>query len=193
MSEVELKVKEIVDKYSFLIRYIIKKNLHAKDNIDLEDIEQEVKLKIWTVFKKGKKVNKLTSYIKKVAHTVTIDELRKMRRQDSSRNLDKLKEIYAMSRPFFTEENDNSTEDIFEEEDCTIIIREAIDSLIENRKQVLRLYFRGMSVEEICKLFNWDKTRVKHLLYRGINDLKDKIKNDKSETQHELKNRRHDK
>jgi RNA polymerase sigma-70 factor (ECF subfamily) len=182
MKEVELKVKEIIDNYSFLIKRIIKNNLYAKDNIYLEDIEQEVKLKIWNVFKKGKKVNNLASYIKKVAYTVTVDELRKMRRQDSSRNLDRLKDIYAMTKSFFTEETDNYREDFI------IIVREAIDSLIENRKQVLRLYFRGMSVEEICKLFNWDKTRVKHLLYRGIKDLKDKIKNDGSGTQDELNN-----
>jgi RNA polymerase sigma-70 factor (ECF subfamily) len=55
-------------------------------------------------------------------------------------------------------------------------LKELIDSLGENRKQVLRLYLVGMSIEEICEFFDWDKTKVRHLLYRGIDDLKEKMK-----------------
>jgi DNA-directed RNA polymerase specialized sigma24 family protein len=33
-----------------------------------------------------------------------------------------------------------------------------------------------MSPDEISEFFNWDKTKVRHLLYRGIDDIKEKMK-----------------
>ena len=56
-----------------------------------------------------------------------------------------------------------------------MLLREAIDSLNENRKKVIILYIKGMSIEEISQLFDWDKEKVRHVLYRGIDAIKEKI------------------
>ncbi|MFQ6081913.1 MAG: RNA polymerase sigma factor [Candidatus Aminicenantia bacterium] len=176
MKEKELRFIEIVDKFSALIRYVIQKNLYKKDNIDLEDIEQEVKIKIWKFIAKGKKVEKLPSYIKRVAYTVTVDELRKVRKQMPPRELDELKMIYSIFNLLVMEKKINSPESILEKKELKLSIKEAIDSLVENRKQVLRLYMKGMSIEEICDFLKWDKVKVRHLLYRGIDDIKEKLK-----------------
>jgi hypothetical protein len=32
-----------------------------------------------------------------------------------------------------------------------------------------------MSIEEICEFCRWDKIKVRHLLYRGISDLREKM------------------
>lgn len=177
MSKIESNVKDVIDKFSSLIRYVILKNLHKTDDIDLEDIEQEVKIKIWKFLKKGKKVERLPSYIKRVVYTTTVDELRKMRKQAPSRELDKLKNIYSFSKSIIIEAGMNSPERLLEEKELKLSLRKLIDSLNNNRKHVLRFYMNGMSIEEICEIFNWDKTKVRHLLYRGIDDIKEKIKN----------------
>jgi DNA-directed RNA polymerase specialized sigma24 family protein len=57
-----------------------------------------------------------------------------------------------------------------------------INSLRESRKQVLRLYLTGLSPEEISELFDWDKTRVRHLLYRGIEELREVTKTQREKT-----------
>jgi len=180
MLEVESNIKEIIDKFSSLIRYVILKNLHKTDDVDLEDIEQEVKLRIWKFIKKGKIVEKLPSYIKRVAYTVTVDELRKMRKQCPARQSNILKNIYLFSNSVINEKGINSPERLLEEKELILSLRELIGRLSNNRKQVLKLYLKGMSIEEICELFNWDKTKVRHLLYRGINDIKEKIKDDRN-------------
>lgn len=178
MQEIESDIKEVIDKFSSLIRYVILKNLFKTDDIDIEDIEQEVKIKIWKFIKKGKKVEKLPSYIQRVAYTTTVDELRKMRRQVPARQSDSLKNIYSLSKSIFNEDGINSPERLLEDKELKLSLRELIDCLSNNRKQVLRLYLKGMSVEEICEFFKWDKTKVRHLLYRGINNIKEKINNE---------------
>lgn len=176
MRKIEEEVKIIFEQYSSLIRYVIFKNLHKTDDITIEDVEQEVKIKIWKYLKKGKKVSNLPSYIKKVAYTVTIDELRKMQKQVPNKKPDNLKNLYIRSKPIIQKEENNSPEAAFEEKELKSKLRKYIDSLSKNRKHVLQLYLKGMSVEEICRFFNWDKTKVRHLLYRGINEIKRKHK-----------------
>ena len=179
MEEKEAKIKEIIDKFSSLIRSVIQKTVHEKDNIDFEDIEQEIKIKIWKFIAKGKNIEKLSSYIQKVAYTVTVDELRKMRKQTLPRKFDELKKVYSFSQNFLISQINRSPEFFLEEKELKLFLRKAIDSLNENRKQVLRLYLKGMTIEEICQFFDWDKTKVRHLLYRGIDDIKEKIKREK--------------
>lgn len=176
MLEIEDQLKNVVDRFSSLIRSVITKNLLKKDDVDLFDIEQEVKIKIWTVLKKGKKVKNFPSYIRRIAYTVTVDELRKMRKQNPTLEFTNLKNLYSYSNLNFTHKNSDSPELLLEDMELRSSLAALINSLAENRKQVLRLYSAGMSVEEICEFFNWDKTKVRHLLYRGIDDLKERIK-----------------
>lgn len=152
------------------------KNLLKKDDVDLFDIEQEVKIKIWNILKKGKKVENFPSYIKKIAYTVTVDELRKMRKQNPTTEPANLKNLYLFSNLYLTRKKSDSPELLLEDMELRSSLATLINSLGEKRKQVLRLYLAGMSVEEICEFFNWDKTKVRHLLYRGIDDLKERIK-----------------
>jgi len=56
------------------------------------------------------------------------------------------------------------------------LMRRAVGELSENRRRVLQLYLEGMSVDEICDRVRWDKTKVRHLLYRGIDEIRSKIK-----------------
>jgi DNA-directed RNA polymerase specialized sigma24 family protein len=76
---------------------------------------------------------------------------------------------------FSSKELSKSPQDGLEWEEMRMTIRALIDGLGEDRKNVLLLYAAGMSIEEICEFCRWDKIKVRHLLYRGISDLRQKI------------------
>ena len=187
MPEFAFYLKSLIDGYSSLIRQVISANLHKTDNVRIEDIEQEVKFKIWKLLKKGKKVDNLPSYIKRVAYTATVDELRKMKRQNPVSETGVCASWYSMTRLKDLSNPADSPQFLLENKETRIFLEDAIDSLRERRKQVLRLYLMEMTVEEISELFDWDKTKVRHLLYRGIEDLKEKINIRKVELQQFVK------
>ncbi|MEW5901002.1 MAG: RNA polymerase sigma factor [Acidobacteriota bacterium] len=182
MQDREAKIKETIEAFALLIRQVIQKNLHRNDALEVEDIEQEVKLKIWIFLKKGKKIHNLASYIKKVAYSTTVDELRKMRKQSPPRELDELKRVYISAELVSKEDSARKPELFLEDKENRISIRRSLESLSENRKQVLRLYLEGFSIEEIGEYFDWDKTKVRHLLYRGIADLRGKTLDEKDKS-----------
>ena len=176
MQDLEQSTKDVIERFALLIKKVIQKNLHRSDDIDLEDIEQEVRLKIWAFLKKGKDVQNLPSYIKKVAYSSTIDELRKMMKQRPSGEPELLKRIFAGSAQIAGPVKDFSPEAGFEDSEARETILALVESLSENRKKVLKLYLAGLTIDEICASLNWEKPKVRHLFYRGIDDLKEKTR-----------------
>jgi len=174
VKEIEQNTKAVIDRFSLLIKQVIQKNLHRSDVIDIQDIEQEVRLKIWTFLKKGKNVQNLPSYIKRVAYSTTIDELRKMMKQRPSGEPESLRRILSGAALLSGPAKDFSPEACVEGSEARETILALVNSLSENRKKVLRLYLEGLSIDEICTCLHWGKPRVRHLFYRGIDDLKEK-------------------
>jgi RNA polymerase sigma factor (sigma-70 family) len=173
MQDLEESAQVVIERFSLLVRMVIQKNLHRSDDIDLEDIEQEVRIKIWTFLKKGKKVQNLASYIKKVAYSTTIDELRKMMKQRPPGQPESLKRVFSgASQVSSGPLDDFCPETGLESREAKESIRALVDSLSENRRKVLELYLSGMTIEEISASLNWEKPRVRHFFYRGLDDLK---------------------
>ena len=64
----------------------------------------------------------------------------------------------------------------FEKKEIMEIIKESVDSLIESRRQVVKLYLLGMDLDEISEFFGWSDGKARNLLYRGLADLKKKLR-----------------
>jgi len=176
MQDLEQSTRAVIESFSLLIKLVIQKNLHRSDDVDLEDIEQEVRLRIWTFLKKGKNVQNLPSYIKKVAYSTTIDELRKMMKQRPSAEPESLRRMFMGAALLAGSAKDFSPEAGVEDSEARETILALIDSLSENRKKVLQLYLAGLSIDEICTSLHLEKPKVRHLFYRGIDDLKEKTR-----------------
>jgi DNA-directed RNA polymerase specialized sigma24 family protein len=51
-----------------------------------------------------------------------------------------------------------------------------IENISQNRRIVIKLSLKGMSINEIADFLGWSKSKVNHLYYRGIEDLKNRMK-----------------
>jgi RNA polymerase sigma factor (sigma-70 family) len=176
MQDFDRDIEDVIEKFAQLVRQIIRKHVYQGDGIDLEDIEQEVRLKIWRFLKKGNKVDNLPSFIKKVAYSTTIDELRRMRNQKPSCKPEALKRVFLETGGISVESAEFSPETRLDGDESRRSIGALVETLSEDRKKVINLFLSGMSLEEISELLNWDRTRIRHLYYRGVDDLKDRCR-----------------
>lgn len=172
IMEIEDRIRDIINRYSALIRSVIITHIHAGDALDPQDIEQEIRIKIWKSIRKGINIDKLPSYIKKVAYTATIDELRRLRKQAPYRSTFDWGRMLILVQEGLSDSNGENPERGYDRLESELAIAPLLEKLSQDRKRVLQLYACGLSVDEICECFNWDRTRVRHLLYRGIDDLK---------------------
>jgi len=139
---------------------------------DLEDIEQEVKINIWKQLSKSEtEIINLNSYIWRVTYNATCNILGK-RYKEKWITFDEAQ----MEQVIVNEEYDNKTNILpdqeYERGKLMDILEESIDTMIDSRRQVLKLYIIGMSKKEIAKFLGWSVDKVRNLLYRGIKDLK---------------------
>jgi RNA polymerase sigma factor (sigma-70 family) len=112
----------------------------------------------------------LGSYIWKVTYTTTcrimktLSTERKMtwRQGNGPQNIEEQIAIDTRSSPNYH----------LEKKELMEIIRESVDSLIESRQAVLKLYLIGMDHPEITEYFGWSEGKVRNLLSRGLEDLR---------------------
>jgi RNA polymerase sigma-70 factor (ECF subfamily) len=157
----------IMEKFTRSIKASILKFGLEKRGIDPEDVIQEVKIKIWKKFANEKNVCLYSLYIQRIISSTLIDHIRKARRQENLILHEKQKLLFEDRR-----NPDNPLQgNAFRE-----LLGEAVDSLMESRRKIVKLFLADLTIDEISSSLNWSKDKTRNLLYRGLSDLKAKLK-----------------
>jgi RNA polymerase sigma-70 factor (ECF subfamily) len=165
----EDELRSILDRFSGLIRVHIIKFNPQRFGLDPDDISQEIRIKIWRLLHDEKNIKNYASYIKKIVNSSVIDVLRKWKRDEGIMLLEKQKKVSEIKRDY--------PASLSLEEHLKDTVAQAVDSLIESRRKVVRLYLLDMTIEEISAFYNWSTNKTRNLLYRGLADLKSILKN----------------
>lgn len=163
-GRVEDELNVILENYAQFLNIHIQKYNLLKYGLDPEDIMQDVRIKIWNLIRSERTVYSHGSYIKRIINSAVIDQLRKHRRQDSLFRHEKQKQIAERNRPY---DRETARKKAFGE-----AVREAAERLIRSRRQVIKLYLLGFSIQEISSYLGWSVDKTRNLLYRGLADLK---------------------
>jgi RNA polymerase sigma factor (sigma-70 family) len=157
----------ILDKFSASIKASIRRFGPERSGIDSEDVFQEVRIKLWKKFAHEKNVSSQASYINRVVNSTLIDQIRKVRRQE--------KLIHHEKQKWLVEEQ-CGPEAPAQASVLREMIFEAADSLMESRRKAVKLFLSDLTIDEISLTLNWSKDKTRNLLYRGLSDLKRKLK-----------------
>lgn len=165
----EEKLKEfeqVLERFSHFIKGSIQKFHPQKNGIDPDDIHQEVKIKIWKLLEDEKKIKNYSSYIKKIINSAVIDQIRISRREEE---IIQQQKCISERKSLYTKGNDPN-------EDLKERIGQAVDSLMESRRKAVRLFLLNLSITEIASFFGWSYHKTRNLVYRGLSDIKKKLK-----------------
>ncbi len=174
-SQKAAAVEETIEKFTYLIRAAIRKTCPRIGKLDMDDIEQEVRISIWKEIRKSEKeIRNLGSYIWRVTYTTTSKVMKRL--SEHRKELINVQEdCRPMEEAFLTPER-NGPDHHYQNEELLRIARESVDSLIDSRRQVVRLYLTGMSTDEITEYFGWSDGKARNLLSRGLADLRLKLR-----------------
>ena len=165
-----LKTKKFLDEMAISVKNIIYGTFPSTTPEEREDIEQTVKLKIWRKVANGKKIENLRSFLWKIVYTTTLDTLDERMQTIPPEEIQECADslIRFQDRP-------ESPELSVESKETKAVLIETVKILPERRRTVLQLWLSEMTLEEIAAYLGWTDNQVRHLLYRGIQDLKDKL------------------
>jgi RNA polymerase sigma factor (sigma-70 family) len=172
-----MKWEDLFEKDEFIrdlaksIDRIIRKNFPRITADEKADISQEILHKIWKMIAGGKKIDNLRSYIWRVTYTTALDFV-----GDEGKyvNVWRNEELEGADCP--NNRQDISLESHLERKHSKKALLAAIEGLSPNRRIVLKLALTGMTVSEIAEFFGWSISKVNHLYYRGLDDLKKRMK-----------------
>jgi RNA polymerase sigma factor (sigma-70 family) len=183
------RAERLLDEISLSVKKIIFANFPRLSAEEKEEIDQEVKLKLLKMASRGKKIDNFKSYIWKMVFSTALDVISKRTPGFS------MEDVSPDSGPPDTVRGaaptgrrrsvlsylDNLTpEFLYEVKELRGLALKAIDSLPGRRKSVLLLHIQGMDLEEIAAFLGETKPAVRHLLYRGIEGLREVMKHSAS-------------
>lgn len=166
-----LRTKQFLEDMSASIRNIIAAAFPRLTREQKEDVDHEVKLKIWRMVSRGKKIANLRSYLWRVVYTTALDVLEEKLKKYSWDDIVESGREELLNTPNLSPADCNPKNN-----ELKMLIEKAVESLPERRKKVLQLHLTGMDLKEMARVLEWSEHQVRHLLYRGLSDLKEKLK-----------------
>ncbi len=155
----------LVARYQKLIVHIIGRIIQNQE--DLEDVCQEVFIKVFRNINRFKGDAKLSTWLASIAYNTSLDYLKKYRKKELDFT-DKLKQVGG---------DDPGSSQILEKKDLHRYIREQIELLPLHYRSVITLfYLEEFNYKEIEKITGFPEGTVKSYLHRARQILKDKLK-----------------
>ena len=136
---------------------------------DLDEVIQEVRIRLWQAQKSGKEIETLgSSYMYQTATSAALDLLRRRRAKGGAltEELERGPELKA-SEPGPHDEAVAS--------DLSRRIDAALDELPADRRVAVRFHLTGYNHTDIARALGWTEARARNLLYRGLTDLRRRL------------------
>lgn len=134
---------------------------------DVDDLVQEVRIRLWQVLKAERKIDQPASYLKKVVLTATIDALRR----DQSRGG---QQVHLSWDDVLLDSVPTDDPDVTERAAARQAV-EALESRLDHfdadAARALRLYALGYTTLEIGQTLGWTEAKARNLVYRTLKTL----------------------
>lgn len=142
---------------------------HGIGDDETSALIQDVRIRLWRAHADSEEIARLpSSYVYRTAATAALDLVRKRRRHESREpSLDTAPTAALVSR--ISADDDALASDL-----GAAILRE-LNTMVEARRVVVRMHLSGYDREEMMALLGWSDAKVRNLLYRGLQDLRERL------------------
>jgi RNA polymerase sigma factor (sigma-70 family) len=142
---------------------------HGLSDADLDDVVQDVRIRLWRSCTTTEQIERLgTSYVYRAATTAALDLLRRRRAHGAriTESVDDHSDRIAAS---------SGASDAADAHDLEAQVISALEAIPLSRRTAVRMYLSGYDREEIADLLGWTEAKTRNLLYRGLDDLRERL------------------
>lgn len=136
-----------------------------------DDLVQVALLRVMELRRRSEENTRLSpSYLRKVAYSALIDEIRRWRRR---REVPLETEEGGLDPAAERESGSPDPEERSTGREIGRAIRDCLGQMVRPRRSAVALHLQGHSVPEIGKLMGWSSKKADNLVYRGLSDLRE--------------------
>ncbi len=165
----EARLNELLTRFASRVRAQIASNALNIHGIDADDVEQEVRIRLWKAIARDPNAEFPASYIQRVVVTTIVDAVRRAQ----VRAADPLPEgedsvEFAAAGP---------GPDVAAAERLKVeAVARSIETLPVRRRRPLQLYLQGFGLQEVADLSGLTLDAARKLIYRGLDEVKSRLR-----------------
>jgi RNA polymerase sigma-70 factor (ECF subfamily) len=180
-EEPNARLERLLERYATLLRRQIAQHCPRDLGIQIGDIEQDARLRLWKALEREKELRDPASYIYRIAVTTTIDAVRRVlaRREEQLQPREERQQLdddNGEATIDFVANPVEAPDAVTERRELMSIIAAAVGALADNRRQAVELHLQGLSLSEIAELLRWSEPKARNLVYRGLEDLREALR-----------------
>lgn len=167
----EAEFRRLIERWSGYVRKTLYTLDARRSEADLEEIEQEIRLRLWQVLSRERTWDKPASFIRSVVLSVAIDAARRRQVRGGAAEhvgLDHL-EPGAAGEAF------DPTAAI-EDRAQLLAVLEGLQRVDPEKAQALGLHLQGFTTLEIGNLLGWTEAKARNIVYRSLDVLRAEAK-----------------
>ena len=170
LDKLSSELEAAVGRFAALVRRVGLR--HRLSEADLEDVLQEVRIRLWRG-RSGPRSERTeqvsASYVYRLAVSAAVDLLRRRR----ARGADRTVALDEVNEPVAEQPDPARAAEVSE---LSAQLERALDTITPSRRPVVRMYLAGYSSEEVAQVMGWSEPKTRNLLYRGLADLRERLK-----------------
>jgi RNA polymerase sigma-70 factor (ECF subfamily) len=157
-------------RFGARMRAQIESNRLSQHGIDVEDVEQEVRIRLWKTLERDPNAELPASYIQRTVASALIDAVRRAQ----VRPTEALPETEEglVDLPGLGHGPDRSTLDA----QHIAHLRVCMQALPVRRRLPLQLYLQGYALQEVADLTDLTLDSARKLVYRGLDEIKQRLR-----------------
>ncbi|MGV3707887.1 MAG: RNA polymerase sigma factor [Gemmatimonas sp.] len=142
---------------------------HGVGDDESSELVQEVRIRLWRAHSDSEEIGRLpTSYVYRTAATAALDLVRRRRRHEE-------REPPIDSAPMAALVSRSGADEDALASDLGVAIMRELETMVEARRVVVRMHLSGYERDEMCSMLGWSDAKVRNLLYRGLQDLRERL------------------
>lgn len=160
----ESEFRQLIERWSGYVRATLRKLDQRRSEADLEELEQDIRIKLWQQLSRERNWDKPASFIRSVVMSVAIDAARKRAvriGEESQVGLEALD---------FSTTVDRSDEGSERQADLWALLKR-VEADSPEKAQALGLHLQGFTTAEIGTLLGWTEAKARNTVYRLLEAL----------------------
>jgi RNA polymerase sigma-70 factor (ECF subfamily) len=165
-----VRIERLLADYAAKVRALIASHGLGQHGIDPDDVEQEVRIRLWKAVERDRSAAFGASYIQRVVASTVIDAIRRAQVRAADPLPDESEEGVFLPDEAVGPERRASEGQHLE------ALRLSLDELPERRRLPIAMHLQGFAQKEIADVIGTSEEAARKLIARGLDELKQRLR-----------------
>lgn len=165
-------LRRLLEEFRGRLRALVLQRCPQELGIDPDEVEQEIRIRLWKTLQRERNIDHPASYLHKTALSVIVDLVR---RRSARPDLSMADALDTTLESDTVSPEAGAPEQVAERHAFAQAVMQAVASLPERRRRPVQLHLQGFGTAQIGVLLQMSEPTARNLVYRGLEELRERL------------------